>query len=127
MYATLNTSVYFLQMTVLYPLTLAGAANRVSFLLFSPSPSFTYGLDALGYSLMSLAMLFASPVFVGAGLARRVRWALIANGVLFPAGLLHQNFPVALDVGALWVITFPVATALLVLFFKRAYAESDAA
>ena len=51
---------------------------------------------------------------------------IIANGVLFPALLLQQNFPVAFDVGALWVITFPVATALLTLFFKRAYAEVDA-
>jgi hypothetical protein len=107
--------------------TLAGTAGKYQFLAFGDVPSFIYGLDALGYSLMSVATLFAAPVFVGAGLARRVRWALIANGLLTPALLLQQNVPGAFYVGALWVITFPIATALLALLFKRAYAEADTA
>ena len=123
MYATLNTAVYFLQMTVVLPLTLNGAADKVAFLTFS-TPSFIYGLDALGYSLMSLATLFAAFVFVRGGIERWIRWALIANGLLTPGLLLQQNFPIAFDVGALWVITFPLSTALLAVLFKRGGAQA---
>jgi hypothetical protein len=72
MYATLNTAVYFLRMTVVLPLTLSGAAYKVAFLTFS-TPSFIYGLDALGYRLMSLATLFAAFVFAGGRLERWIR------------------------------------------------------
>ncbi len=104
MYATLNTAVYFLQMTVVLPLTLSGAADKVAFLTFS-TPSFIYGLDALGYSLMSLATLFAAFVFAGGRLQRWIQGALTANGLLVLPLLLQQQFPVAFDVAALWVIT----------------------
>ena len=120
--AVLNSAVYFLQMTVLLPLTLRGEADKVAFLVFS-KPSFIYGLDALGYSFMSLATLFAAPVFVGGRLERWTRWALVANGLLAPGLLLQQNFPLAFDVGALWIITFPISTALLTLLFKRIGAQ----
>ena len=109
-------------MTVLLPLTLRGEADKVAFLVFS-KPSFIYGLDALGYSFMSLATLFAAPVFVGGRLERWTRWALVANGLLAPRLLLQQNFPLAFDVGALWIITFPISTALLTLLFKRIGAQ----
>jgi hypothetical protein len=68
MYATLNTAVYFVQMTVVFPFTLSGHAGEVDFLRLvggNTVPSFMYALDALGYSLMSIAMLFSAPVFVG--------------------------------------------------------------
>ena len=124
MYATLNTAVYFLQMTVVLPLTLNGAADKVAFLTFS-TPSFIYGLDALGYSLMSIATLFAALVFVRGGIERWTHWALIANGLLTtPSLLLQQNFPIAFDVGPLWIITFPLSTALLAMLFKRAGAQA---
>jgi acyl dehydratase len=77
-----------------------------------------YGVDALGYSLMSIAMLFAAPVFVGRRLERWVRWSLITNGMLTPALLLQLNFP-TFSIAAFWAITFPIATALLAVLFKR--------
>ncbi len=119
MYATLNSAVYMEQMTVLYPLTLAGTVGKYQFIAFGDVPSFIYGLNALGYGLMSLATLFVAPVFAGPGLMRWIRGALIANGLLAPALLLQQNILGAFYVGALWIITFPVSTALLALFFKR--------
>ena len=118
MYAVLTTTVYFLQMTVLLPLTLIGETDKVAFLIFD-KPSFIYGLDALGYSFMSLATLFVSLVFVGGRLERLTRWALIANGLLTPGLLLQQNYILAFYVGALWIFTFPISTALLALLFKR--------
>ena len=118
MYAVLTSTVYFLQMTVLLPLTLIAEADKVVFLIFD-KPSFIYGLDALGYSFMSLATLFVSFVFVGGRLERLTRWALIANGLLTPGLLLQQNYILAFYVGALWIFTFPISTALLALLFKR--------
>lgn len=125
MYATLNTVVYFLQMTVVLPLTLNGTADKVAFLTFS-TPSFIYGLDALGYSLMSLATLFAAFVFVGGKLENWTRWALVANGLLAPALLLQQNISVIFYWAALWIFTFPISTALLAVLFKRRGAQATA-
>ena len=107
-----------------YPLTLARAADKAAFISFG-IPSFVYGVDAPGYSLMSLATLFAAPVFVGAGLARWIRGALIANGLLTPALLVQQNVPGAFDVAAIWIVTFLLSTAWLALFFKRVGATMD--
>jgi hypothetical protein len=121
MYATLNTAVYFVQMTIVFPFTLSGQAEKVEFLRLvggTNIPSFMYGVDALGYSLMSIAMLFAAPVFVGRRLERWVRWSLITNGMLTPALLLQLNFP-TFSIAAFWAITFPIATALLAVLFKR--------
>ena len=117
MYATLNAAVYFLQMTVVVPSILNGQVEQVAFITLSMG-TFIYGLDVLGYSLMSLATLFAAPVFVGGRLERSIRWSLVANGLLTPALLLQQNLP-TFAIAALWAITFPVATALLAVFFKR--------
>jgi hypothetical protein len=117
MYAALNAGVYFLQMTVVVPFMLNGQAEEVAFITLKME-TFIYGLDVLGYSLMSLATLFAAPVFVGGRLERWVRWSLIANGLLTPALLLQQNFP-TFAIAALWAITFPIATALLAVLFKR--------
>lgn len=117
MYAALNAGVYFLQMTVVVPFMLNGQAEEVAFITLKMG-TFIYGLDVLGYSLMSLATLFAAPVFVGGRLERWVRWSLIANGLLTPALLLQQNFP-TFAIAALWAITFPIATALLAVLFKR--------
>ena len=62
MYAALNAGVYFLQMTVVVPFMLNGQAEEVAFITLKMG-TFIYGLDVLGYSLMSLATLFAAPVF----------------------------------------------------------------
>ena len=121
MYATLNTAVYFVQMTVVFPFTLSGHAGEVDFVRLvggNTVPSFMYALDALGYSLMSIATLFAAPVFAGGKLERWIRWSLVANGLLTPALLLQLNFP-TFSIAALWAITFPIATALLAMLFKR--------
>ena len=114
MYATLNAAVYFLQMTLVVPSILNGQVEQVAFITLSMG-TFIYGVDVLGYSLMSLATLFAAPVFVGGRLERSIRWSLVANGLLTPALLLQQNLP-TFAIAALWAITFPVATALLAVF-----------
>ncbi len=121
MYATLNSAVYFVQMTVVVPSTLSGAAGDVASITLSLG-TFFYAFDVLGYSFMGLATLFAAFVFVGGKVERWTRWALISNGLIpTPGLLLQQQIPAALYLGAVWIITFPVATALLAVLFRRAY------
>ena len=117
MYATLNAAVYFLQMTVVVPFLLSGQAEKVAFIELNMG-TFIYAFDVLGYSLMSLSTLFAAPVFIGRRIEKWIRWSLIANGLLTPALLLQQNLP-TFSIAAFWAITFPVATALLAVLFKR--------
>ncbi|MGZ4905047.1 MAG: hypothetical protein ACXVIF_07705 [Halobacteriota archaeon] len=123
MYATLNSAVYFVQMTVVVPSMLNGAGSSVAPITLSIG-TFIYAFDVLGYSFMGLATLFAAFVFVGGTIERWTRWALIANGLIpTPGLLLQQQIPAALYLGAVWVVTFPVATALLAVLFKRAYTQ----
>jgi len=122
MYATLNASVYYLQMTMVVPSILNGQADAVAFFELKFG-TFIYGIDVLGYGLMSLSTLFAAPVFTGGRLERGIRWSLVANGLLTPALLLQLNLP-TFAIAALWVITFPIATALLAVLFKRKTMES---
>jgi hypothetical protein len=117
MYATLNAAVYFLQMTTVFPAMLAGQAERVAFIELNFG-TFIYAFDVLGYSLMSLATLFAAPVFAGDGIEKWTRRFLSANGVLTPALLLQLNFP-TFPIAGLWAITFPVSCVLLAVFFRR--------
>ena len=117
MYATLNATVYYLQMTLVVPSILNGQAGAVASFELT-SGTFTYGADVFGYSLMELSMLFAAPVFVGGRLEQSIRWSLIANGVLTPANLLMQNLP-TFPIAALWAVTFPISTVLLAFLFRR--------
>jgi len=119
MYATLNSAVYFVQMTVVVPSTLNGAGGAAAFITLSIG-TFIYAFDVLGYSFMGLATLFAAFVFVGGAIERWTRWALLANGLITTPGLLlQQQIPAAFYLGAVWIITFPLATALLAVLFKR--------
>ena len=58
------TLVYFIELTVIAPHIFSRKTYKVALPLFNPG-SFMTGLDALGYLSMSLATLFAAPVFVG--------------------------------------------------------------
>ena len=131
MYTTLNSTVYFVQLNVVLPLTLAGEASRVQFLVLSNqwfgipgANSFMYGVDAFGYGLMSLSTLFAAPVFVGGGFVRWTKWALAANGLLAPTLFLQLVVPAVFGIDTLWAITFPLSTALLAALFRRCASSS---
>jgi len=123
MYAVFASIVYFVELTVVVPHMFSGEAEKVGLFLFIPG-SFMTGLDALAYCFMSLATLFAAPVFGGGKLQRWIRWAFIANGVLAPAILLVQVLPGLLILGALWLVTFPLSAVLAIVLFKRLSLEA---
>lgn len=111
--------VYFTVLTVTMPHTLNGQEELVAVLKYVPK-SFLSGIDALGYTTMSLATLFAFPVFSRTGSERWVRWAFLANGVIAPIILLTQLYPLIAYLGASWIITLPASSILVTRLFKRA-------
>lgn len=118
-YATLTGIVYYVQLTYVMPKLARGEADEIRLLIFEPFDSFLYAVDVLGYSFMSLATLFAAPVFPRDGSQRWIRWTLITNGSLVPFLALQMYYPALIWGGSLWAITFPAATALLTLHFHR--------
>lgn len=119
MYATLISIVYYVQLAFVIPRLARGDAEGIQLLIFEPFDSFLYAIDVFGYSLMSLSTLFAAAVFRSHGIERWIRWALIANGCLIPFLALQMYYPPLIWGGSLWGVTFPTATWLLAIHFRR--------
>jgi hypothetical protein len=115
MYATLVSIVYVTQLGVVIPHDIRGDGAAVAFLACCGQGQFLTGVDLLGYTLMSLATLLAAPVFAD----RATRWWMAANGLLAPFLIAQLAWPALIYVGALWLITFPVAMAYVALWFTR--------
>jgi hypothetical protein len=126
-YAVLICTVYFVQLTFVAPRIARGETAGIENFLFTPFNSFLYAVDILGYSFMSLATLFAAPVFTAPGLPRVVRRFLIANGLLLPFLALQMYFHSLIWVASLWAVTFPGATWALAILFHRARTDTSAA
>ncbi len=119
-YAALNATVYFVELTVVLPHILDGEAQAVALLVFTPFDSPMYAVDVFGYGIMAFSTLLIVPVFSRGKLERSIRWALFANGTLGSLIPLQMIFPVFLYLGGYpWSITFPLSTILLAVLFKR--------
>jgi len=114
-YMTLTGTVYFVQLTWVGPRLAAGRSAGMEQFLFVPFDSFLYAVDILGYSLMSVATLFAGLALRGA-----VRWLLIANGLLVPFIALQMYWHGLIWIAALWALTFPAAMIAVARLFRRA-------
>ena len=110
--------VYFVGLTVQLPHTIQGDLDQFQILKYVPK-SFMTAIDALGYSSMSLGMLFTAQVFGGTRLQWWIRRVFIANGVLVPVILLTQIYPEVAYIGAFWIVTFPLSTSLVAVLFRR--------
>jgi hypothetical protein len=115
MYATLVSIVYVTQLSVVIPHDIRGDGASVAFLSCCGQGQFLTGVDLLGYTLMSLATLIAAPVFS----ERAARWWMAANGILAPFLIAQLAWPWLIYIGALWLVTFPVAMAYVALSFTR--------
>ncbi len=119
-YMVLISVVYFTQLTLVTPHLAQGEIESIQVFLFVPFDSFLYAVDILGYSFMSLSMLFAAGVFGRAGLEPVIRRSLIANGCLLPFIALQMYWHSLIWIAALWGLFFPSATGALTVFFQRA-------
>ena len=120
-YAVLVSFVYFVQLTFVLPRMLTGRTEGIELLLFEPFDSFLYSVDLLGYSMMSLATLFASAVFSESERRpeRLARSFLFANGLLLPFLALQIYLPPLIWAASLWAVTFPGASISLAVVFAR--------
>jgi hypothetical protein len=107
------TFVYFTQLTVVVPDQLHGVIKE-RVLLFERN-TFLMAIDCLGYFFMSLSTFFAAFSY------KKYKWlfrGLFLNGALMPVLVLAFFYPVFYYVGALWLITFPLAMISAARFFK---------
>lgn len=125
MLATVTCCVHFTLLTLdRHPMS----ANQpaIDFFLAFKWPSVVYALDILGWDyFFALSMLFAAPVFQGAGLCRAIRNSMIASAVLALAGLggvLWDDMQLR-NIGiAGYLGLFLVSDALLLALFLRSSA-----
>ena len=107
--------VYFTQLTVVVPAQLKGQIDKTNVLLFDKR-TFLMAVDCLGYFFMSLSTLFTAFAF------RKNTWlyrGLLWNGALMPLLVLAFFYPTFYYIGALWMVTFPLAMINAVKFFRN--------
>jgi hypothetical protein len=125
-YAVVIMVNYFVQFTVVTPSLQSGETQDLSlFTQYNPHGLFI-ALEALAYLMMSVALLFAAPVFAGGRAERAIRGLLVLGFVLAVAAfvvlfLLRHNL-VAFEVTVLlinWIVLI-VSGALMSVVFRRA-------
>ncbi|MFZ5747505.1 MAG: hypothetical protein ACOY45_07580 [Pseudomonadota bacterium] len=113
LYAGFVSQVYVVQLGVVIPRELAGEAAIPG----TPCCGFRLpmtAVDLLGYTQMSLSTLVLAPSFRGPA-----RGWLVANGALAVPIFLQLWWPALLWLGAIWLLTFPVALALVARDLSR--------
>lgn len=125
LYAAVILVDYFVQLTVIVPSLQQGETAGLSlFTQYNPHGIFIT-FEALGYLMMSAALLFLAPVFMGGGIERAIRWlfaiGFLLTAVAFVALPLAGYDIVAFEVTVLminWIVLI-VSGALLTLVFRR--------
>ena len=117
-YCTLTGTVYFVQLTVVIPAQLNGSLDNNHLLIFKPK-TFLMAVDCLGYFFMSLSTLFSAFAFKNQEEYKWLYRGLLYNGLLIPVLILAFFFPFFYYIGALWMITFPVAMIKAAQLFRR--------
>jgi hypothetical protein len=118
LYTACVTIVYFTQLTMIIPNLLDGKIDETHVLAFH-SRSFLMAVDCLSYFFMSLSTLFASFAFFRDKLNKWLYRGLLYNGLLLPVLILAFFYPVFYYVGALWMVTFPLAMLNAAGLFRR--------
>jgi hypothetical protein len=134
-YATLCALNYVVQLTTVIPAGYSwtfddqqGTRGPLSILNQTPHSLF-WDIDALGYIFLSLATLFAFPVFQNHGLQRWLRLFFLANGLDIPLSAIVYFYPgfsvPQLLLGLPWGILVPGCTLLLALYFRSESSSVD--
>jgi hypothetical protein len=125
LYAALNATAYFVQLTLIIPHQLRGDLGALAPFVLQ-SGRYLFAVDVFGYTLMSLAAACVAPVFAGARsrLERWIFWLLLANGLFAVAGPVVMMFTsqgVSLMIlwAAIWTLLIPVPSILLAALFWR--------
>ncbi len=124
-YAALNATVYFVELTLVVPHQLGGNLGDLRPLVMQPG-AFLYAVDVFGYGIMSLAAAVVASAFAASPsrLERWIYWLLLANWpiALFGPPIMmfwSQAVPLMLLWAAIWTLTIPVPAILLAVLFQR--------
>jgi hypothetical protein len=117
---------YFTQFAVVIPSLEAGETGGLSlFTQYNPHGLFIAG-EVFGYLAMSLALLFAAPVFAGGRVERAIRWLFVGGFVLAVAAFVGfwivGGDLIAFEVSVLsinWIVLV-ASGVLLGIVFRRA-------
>ena len=126
-YVPLCSAAYIVELFVVEPRVLRGAAAETTLLTIVRGDSVFNAIDGLGYIFMSLAALFAAPAFGGSRLERWIRWLFVAHGaVALPIFLTYFVSRTFIYGAALWSVTLSASGVLMAVFFQRFAGGSDA-
>ena len=117
-YATINSIVYFTILTLVIPGMLNGKSEELSILLFEPN-KFLFHINGLAYTLMSIAALFSLNAFSSKGNEAKVKWTMLAHGLIAPFVGGAVIWAPLTYFGALWIITFPMMGIAAILYFRN--------
>jgi hypothetical protein len=116
---------YVLQTTVIHAAIERGEAAGLGVAVMGNPASVFWMGEMVGYSLMIIAGLCLVPLFATGRSGAVIRWILIVNGVATAVAAVTyfvtvdaMNPLVAGSLG-LWCLTWPVATGLIALRFRR--------
>ena len=119
-YVPLCASAYVVELFVVEPRMMRGAAREMALLTLIRGDSVFNAIDGIGYVFMCLATLVAAPAFAGGRLQQWIRWLFVTNGILaapiFLTYFVNRQFIYA---AALWSITVSSSAILLAIFFHR--------
>ena len=125
-YAVVILVDYYLQLTVVVPSLQAGETEGLSLLTQYDPHGLFIALETLGYSMLTVALLFAAPVFTGGRAEHAIRWLFTLSFVLavvaFVGLALLGHDLVAFEVTVLMIIWIVLIASgvLLGVVFRRA-------
>jgi hypothetical protein len=116
------TANYYLQMTAVSQSMTAGQLDGVAMFAFGNLNSVFWAMEALGYTWLSISMIFVGLLFTGGWKETAIKWIFVVNGILgaiapIQAVLQLNTPPISL---LLFAVTFPVSTILIALLFHQA-------
>jgi hypothetical protein len=116
------TANYYLQMTAISQSIIAGQLDGVAMFAFGNLNSVFWAMEALGYTWLSISLIFVGLLFKGGWMETAIKWIFVVNGILgaiapIQAVLQLNTPPISL---LLFAVTFPVSTVLIAILFHRA-------
>lgn len=117
------TANYYLQMTAISQSISTGLLDGTTLFAFGNLNSVFWSMEVLGYTWLSLSMIFIGFLFSGGKMEAAVKWIFVINGILGIVAIIQAvthldfGFPFSL---VLFAFTFPAATAMIALLFNRA-------
>jgi hypothetical protein len=118
LYCAFVSIVYFTQLAVVIPLLSHGKIDDTHLLAFTDK-SFLVAVDCIGYATMNASTFFAALAFRFDERNRSLYRSLLFNGLQTPIVLLAYFIPLFMFIGALWMVTLPMAMINVYNWFRK--------